>query len=53
MIYDVVLECDNARKVIGTYKTARKAHEVFDLVEKVRPEFGTVMIVCRTEDSNA
>lgn len=53
MIYDVVLECDGNRKVIGTYKTARKAHEVFDLVEKVRPEFGIVMIVCRMEDEHA
>lgn len=49
MVYDVVLSCDDMQKVIGTYKTSRKAHEVFDIVEKVRPEFGAVMIICRTE----
>lgn len=50
MVYDVVLELDGQRNVIGTYKTSRKAHEVFDIVERVRPQFGLVMIVCRNEE---
>uniref|UniRef100_A0AAU8B622 Internal scaffolding protein n=1 Tax=Dulem virus 188 TaxID=3145665 RepID=A0AAU8B622_9VIRU len=52
MVYDVVLFCDDRSKVIGTYRTARKANEVWDIVEKVRPEFGSVQIFCRKEFPN-
>lgn len=44
IMYEVVLECDDKSKVIGTYNTHRKASEVYDLVDKVRPEFGSVYI---------
>lgn len=52
MVYDVVLVCDDHRKVIGTYRTVRKAREIWDIVGNVRPEFGSVQIVCRKEFPN-
>lgn len=51
-VYSVRMDSLGRTHSFGPYKTMRKAHEVFDILQKVAPADAAVNIICE-EDKDA